>query len=161
MNVQTVTPDVLREYRKQRVGLPEHGVSARIALDNARRELALQDAEDAGRIRFVWEYDANGLENCDWENAKHAPTDKERHEHETWARRTDRAYEQGLLTVECCMAQIPVTVTRNGRYTPYQSEYEDWSTAAALGGIELDVNDRFNYRREVECELALEAGVIS
>ena len=120
---------------------PAHG-----ALAVARDELALREAESAGRIRFRWEPDELYSPADSWgldepEQSRAVAWESER-------------LADGRLVAEGCIAEVP-------RSCPHcDGELADeWEHVASLWGIVHESGDE--YAREVERELAREAGVIA
>lgn len=116
---------------------------ARYAINIARDEMALRKAEADGLIRFAWEYDydyePDGDYDLEEERRKLASGEWEALFVAAYVRKTGQPHD-----CPSCQCE-PVETEEHG---------------ASLGGIVVDVSDRFNYRREVERELASEAGVI-
>ncbi len=122
---------------------------AQAAIDVARAELELQAAEQARRIRFDWSEYADG-----WRDALDQDFEsKEQRE----------AYEaqlhSGELVVERCVALVPAGSAFLRAFGTDSAEEDDWTGAASLFGVDHRPGD--DYGREVERELASEAGVIA
>lgn len=111
---------------------------ARCALNVARDEVALQEAENDGLIRFTWEWDQDYEPDGDYD------LEEERSK-----------LANGEWEALGCIAETPRVCAHCGGDLK-----GEWSHAASLWGIVVDVDDRESYRREVERELASEAGVI-
>jgi hypothetical protein len=157
-----------REYRKVRArqlaGMTAgHGYAAagafgsrgiaRAALEYARTEIALQDAEHEDRIRFNWQPDPEpdcALDQS-WES------DEQRAEYA-------RELESGAIEVLTCDAEVPAGAELET--CPHCGHELGWRSAdgmSSIGCVDLRVGDPDSdaYRREVEHDLAFEAGVIS
>jgi hypothetical protein len=120
-----------------------HRVGAAVtALQLAREELALQRAEGEDRIRFIWEYDADIDAACEQDPP----------EAEAECRAKVAAGEWEALG---CIVELPKRCKHCGNVIE-----DEWTQDASLWGIVIDVADRYGYKREVERELAAEAGVI-
>lgn len=153
---------LVEEYRKARkpnIGTETftgkrftHVSRAVSALWQARAEIALQQAEDEGRIRFRWVADEMYVP----ENSGDPQ----------WGDK-DLAIEQerladGRYEALGCIVQVPnlcphckMPIEENAAGPNY------WQDAgASLWGIVIDTADTYNYRREVERDLACEAEVI-
>jgi hypothetical protein len=125
-----------------------HPVGAAVtALRLAHEEQDLQRAEREDRIRFVWEYEYDwDIDNLETE--------------EPWRTKTLEKLQSGEWEVLWCRAETPTRTCPHCGQTMPDDHDSDWETAGSLGGIVVDVGDENDYRREVERELADEAGVI-
>lgn len=155
----TVATEYRRARERQWEGLRRgyqymHPVGfAATALRLAREEVALQKAEAEERIRFEWlpddEYSSEDMWGLD-DPAEQAQVVAE-----------ERAkLESGEWVVEGCIAYVPTypkTCPHCGGVLG-DSGVMDWDSAASLWGIVHEPGDE--YTREVERELAAEAGVI-
>ncbi len=139
--------EVLTEYRKVRESQHRRmneGVGywhpAACALNVARAEVALKQAEWDDEIRFEW------MEDVYYEPSGDCGIEEEEREH----------LADGSWEALSCIVQIPKTCRHCGNRIDDEWEYGD----ASLGGIVVDVDDTFGYKREIERELASEQGVI-
>ena len=147
-------PGLYREFRReQRQGIAaghtySHPVGAAVtALRLARDEQAVQRAERQDRIRFRWEYEQY------WDIDDLEPE-------EPWRSQTLERIQNGQYEVLYCVAEVPERCPHCGEVLWGTAQPRRWTHAASLGGIVLDVDDEWNYRREVERELAAEVGII-
>ncbi|MCP4221894.1 MAG: hypothetical protein GY773_00945 [Actinomycetia bacterium] len=177
----TTTTTLAREYRAARrpkdYGPMDHlggrhhvwHTPARNALAMARDELALRAAEVDDRIRFRWEYD--------WDPSIYWDVDDGTGTND-WADELRATVESGEVEVMGCIAEIhqPPRLHHNDNGSWYcwncrrivilfdDDTHDDcdesWEEADSLWGIGIDVGDRWGCKREVERELACEAGVI-
>lgn len=118
-------------------------VKAMYALNIARDELALRQAEDAGRITFVREYDQDYQPDGDYDLEEEARK-LNSGEWEVWGVRAYIPHLDKPHTCPHCMCEPVETIQE----------------AASLWSIVVDASDENGYLREVERELAREAGVI-
>lgn len=179
------TAELTREYRRQR---PRQW-TARDALAAARAEIALKAAEDDERIRFVWEYDpgpAHALDQ-DWRTPEEGAEYRRKLEAGIIAVLCVRAQvpsragivRAGSDWLADVIGRMEWQVTREdrGAAEALRAELERqldeiahddsalWTDApgmSSLGCIDVqDDEDGRAYRREVERDLAFEAGVIA
>lgn len=156
---------LIDEYRKVRKGqlaaATETGQrcwgdgAAATALQVARTELALQQAERDDLIRFEWVAD-------DDYRPEHSgdPVDGDK-----WLAEETAKLASGEWEALGCIAFVPADPAKCPQCnqeieaTPEDDGY--WHSHGSLWGIVIDASDRYDYKREVERELAVEAGVIS
>jgi hypothetical protein len=123
-------------------------------------EDALRKAEQNGLIRFNWDYDPEPQLALDQDFE--TPTQERKY-------RAD--LESGAIEVLCCSVEVPRTTCptcgRDWDDPAGTGDYVDrgWQDApgmSSLGCIDLRVGDADSdaYRREIEHDLAAEAGVI-
>lgn len=125
---------VLRWYRKLR-RFP--GTRASYCLNFARNIVAVEDAVDDGRIRFTWEYDTDYQPDGDYD------LELER-----------RRLESGEWEALGCIAEVPRACPHCGNTLE-----GEWDHAASLWGIVVEAGGEDSYQREVEVDLADEAGI--
>jgi hypothetical protein len=113
----------------------------------AHEEQDLQRAEREDRIRFVWEYEYDwDIDNLETE--------------EPWRTKTLEKLQSGEWEVLWCRAEKPTRECPHCHQPMPADQESAWETAESLGGIVIDVADENGYKREVERDLASEAGVI-
>lgn len=146
-------------YRKQRKPFVQYTgetgphywtTPARYAISIARDELALRIAESEGRIRFEWEYDP------DYEPELAGDDDESR----KWLEHDRKMLESGSWEALRCIAYVRTTKQPHDCPSCECEPIETEENAASLWGIVVDIDDTHGYKREVERELASEAGVI-
>lgn len=137
-----MSTETLHEYRKLRRAHPDY--PARNALAAARDEIALQAAEDAGRIRFQVEPDWESVDPDDWGWSEHE------------ARKYRRDMEAGRIAVWVVFAEVPRTCEHCGHALD-----DEWDVVASVGGVDVYENaDGEAHVRSIQHDLAHEAGVI-
>lgn len=144
---------VVEEYRKVRArqmrgALKGHRYHrpAACALRVARDEVALRAAERDDRVRFRWEED--------WEYAPESGIEEYDQEERVML-------AAGSWEALGCIAEVPRKCGHCGTVLgddPSRDDY--WEQGASLWGIVVDVDDREDYRREVEREPANEVGAL-
>jgi hypothetical protein len=123
--------------------LRSQGWRAQEALRHVRDDARLSDAEEAGLIRFRWEWD----DEFDLDNYSDIPElieeAREKLERDYWEARS-------------CIAEVPSRTVR-----PF-ADVDAWEVSGSLWGVvgPFDRTDK-DYRRSVEIDLAYESGVLA
>lgn len=133
----------LRHQRSAIIG----PVRASHAILEARAEVALREAEAAGRIRFRWVPDEVYMTDGSYAYE----TERESKAAEELERRKLQSGEWEALGV---IAQVPKVCESCGTWT------DEWEDRGSVWSIVIDTDDEFGYRRRVERDLATDAGVI-